>query len=246
MQTTNVTDVEPMRIMNPVWNSKDSSYMFQISGSPRLELSIQSIGSSAGENVPVPQPERLESFLDEFIEKTSRHFATPLRTSTILPRLKHKWVLCQVAPDTHYMFTWSPTAMIIKSKEFCLVWSSVASVCSPIIPSDFLNLSAPSRSSSPARDLRTIQIQPPTATMVEHDVPMALDARMLTLEYENSPLSAEKKRVREARLRAALANLRADRLAEKYYQKYGTPAGDGSSELSSESEDEDQNENRRY
>jgi hypothetical protein len=82
--------------------------------------------------------------------------------------------------------------------------------------------------------------------MVEHDVPMALDARMLTLEYENSPLSAEKKRVREARLRAALANLRADRLAEKYYQKYGTPAGDGSSELSSESEDEDQNENRRY
>jgi hypothetical protein len=27
--------------------------------------------------------------------------------------------------------------------------------------------------------------------------------------------------------------------AEKYYQKYGTPAGDGSSDLSSESEDED-------
>jgi len=227
-----------LEITNPVWNSKDSSYMFEVSGSS-LILTIQSLGSSAAENVPHPLPAQLESFLEQFIEKTSKHFATPLRTSAILPRLTHKWNVSEdLAADEHYMLHWSIKAMIIKSKEFCLVWCCDWQRCPPLITSDFLNLSAPSRSSSPARDLRTIQIQP-SATMDEHEVPMTLDSRLMTLEYENTPVSAERKRVREARLRAALANLRADRLAEKYYQKYGTPAGDGSSELSSESEDED-------
>ena len=227
-----------LEITNPVWNSKDSSYMFEISGSS-LILTIQSLGSSAAKNVPHPLPAQLESFLEQFIEKTSKHFATPLRTSTMLPRLTHKWNVPEdLAADEHYMFHYSIKAMIIKSKEFCLVWACYWKRCAPLITSDFLNLSAPSRSSSPARDLRTIQIQP-SVTMDEHEVPMTLDSRLMTLEYENTPVSAEKKRVREARLRAALANLRADRLAEKYYQKYGTPAGDGSSDLSSESEDED-------
>jgi len=212
--------------------------MFEVSGSS-LILTIQSLGSSAAENVPHPLPAQLESFLEQFIEKTSKHFATPLRTSAILPRLTHKWNVSEdLAADEHYMLHWSIKAMIVKSKEFCLVWCCDWQRCPPLITSDFLNLSAPSRSSSPARDLRTIQIQP-SATMDEHEVPMTLDSRLMTLEYENTPVSAERKRVREARLRAALANLRADRLAEKYYQKYGTPAGDGSSELSSESEDED-------
>lgn len=227
-----------LHITNPVWNSKDSSYMFQISGAS-LILTIQSLGSTAAENVPHPLPAQLESFLEEFINKTSRHFATPLRTSAILPRLTHMWnVSGDLVADEHYMLHWSIKAMIIKSKEFCLVWCCEWQRCPPLITSNFLNLSAPSRSSSPARDLRTIQIQP-SVTMDEHEVPMTLDSRLMTLEYENTPVSAEKKRVREARLRAALANLRADRLAEKYYQKYGTPAGDGSSDLSSESEDED-------
>lgn len=227
-----------LHITNPVWNSKDSSYMFQISGAS-LILTIQSLGSTAAENVPHPLPAQLESFLEEFINKTSRHFATPLRTSAILPRLTHMWnVSGDLVADEHYMLHWSIKAMIIKSKEFCLVWCCEWQRCPPLITSNFLNLSAPSRSSSPARDLRTIQIQP-SVTMDEHEVPMTLDSRLMTLEYENTPVSAEKKRIREARLRAALANLRADRLAEKYYQKYGTPAGDGSSDLSSESEDED-------
>jgi len=181
-----------LNITNPVWNSKDSSYMFQISGAS-LILTIQSLGSTAAENVPHPLPAQLESFLEEFINKTSRHFATPLRTSAILPRLTHMWnVSGDLVADEHYMLHWSIKAMIIKSKEFCLVWCCEWQRCPPLITSNFLNLSAPSRSSSPARDLRTIQIQP-SVTMDEHEVPMTLDSRLMTLEYENTPVSAEKK-----------------------------------------------------
>jgi len=241
-----------MEVANPVWNSKECSYVFQLSGSYFAAggpISHSSPGVAF--KAPVLTDALMTSFLDEFVGKTSKHFATPLRTSIILSRLKHVWTQPTLdLTDKSYRFEWTPKEMIVKSKEFCLVWTSVAKETEPVISSDFLNL-APSRSSSPApaetKDLRTIQLQAQTA-LVEHEIPMSVDLNdpRMTLEYENSPHSAEKKRIREARLRAALANLRAERLTEKYYQKYGTPAEDDSSGLSSDSEDQDQNENGLY
>jgi hypothetical protein len=241
-----------MEVANPVWNSKECSYVFQLSGS---YFSIGGPISHSSPGVPFKAPvlndALMTSFLDEFVGKTSKHFATPLRTSVILSRLKHVWTQSTLdLTEKSYRFEWTPKEMIVKSKEFCLVWTSVAKETDPVISSDFLNL-APSRSSSPApaetKDLRTIQLQAQTG-LVEHEIPMSADLSdpRMTLEYENSPHSAEKKRIREARLRAALANLRAERLTEKYYQKYGTPAEDDSSGLSSDSEDQDQNENGLY
>jgi hypothetical protein len=242
-----------MEVANPMWNSKESSYIFQLSGS-YFALGGPISHSSPGSQfkTPVLTDALITSFLDEFVVKTSKHFATPLRTSTILPRLKHVWTQPTLdLTDKSYRFEWTPKEMIVKSKEFSLVWTSVAKETEPVISSDFLKLAA-SRSSSPApaetKDLRTIQLQAQTG-LIEHEIPMSLDLsdpRMMTLEYENSPHSAEKKRIREARLRAALASLRAERLTEKYYQKYGTPAEDDSSGLSSDSEDQDQNENGLY
>lgn len=242
-----------MEVANPVWNSKESSYVFQLSASYfafARPISYSSPGVPF--KAPVLTDALITSFLDEFIGKTSKHFATPLRTSTILPRLKHVWTPPTLdLSDKSYQFEWTPKEMIVKSKEFCLVWTSAAKETEPVISSDFLKL-APSRSSSPApaemKDLRTIQLQAQTG-LIEHEIPMSSDLndpRLMTLEYENSPHSAEKKRIREARLRAALASLRAERLTEKYYQKYGTPAEDDSSELSSDSEDQDESEIGRY
>ena len=60
-----------LHITNPVWNSKDSSYIFQISGAS-LILTIQGLGSTAAENVPHPLPAQLESFLEEFINNKKK------------------------------------------------------------------------------------------------------------------------------------------------------------------------------
>jgi len=240
-----------MEVANPVWNSKESSYVFHLSGSYFTVSPMSHSSPGAPFKTPVLDTNVVSGFLDVFVQKTAKHFATPLRTTNILPRLKHVWTPPTVdLTDKSYVFEWTPKEMIVKSREFCLVWTSVSRESEPVISSDFLNL-APSRSSSPApaetKDLRTIQLQAQTG-LVEHDIPMSADLNdpRMILEYENSPHSAEKKRIREARLRAALANLRAERLTEKYYQKYGTPAEDDSSGLSSDSEDEDQSENGRY
>jgi hypothetical protein len=241
-----------MEVANPVWNSKESSYVFQLSGSYfTLGGPLSHFSPGAPFKAPVLNSGLVSAFLDAFVEKTAKHFATPLRTANILPRLKHIWTQPTLdLTDKSYTFEWTPKEMIVKSKEFCLVWASSAKESEPVISSDFLNL-APSRSSSPApesKDLRTIQLQTQSG-LIEHEIPMSSDLsdpRLMTLEYENSPHTAEKKRIREARLRAALASLRAERLTEKYYEKYGTPAEDDSSGLSSESEDEEQSGNGRY
>jgi hypothetical protein len=123
-----------------------------------------------------------------------------------------------------------------------LVWKPSELVATdPVIPSGYL-MEAETRSPSPAPEVRTIQIQQGNTpgnglVELEPEFSESLDAsRMVTLEYEAPHHRLEKKKIREAKLRAALASLKAERLAEKYYQKYGTLPGDDSSDLTSDSE----------
>jgi hypothetical protein len=88
------------------------------------------------------------------------------------------------------------------------------------------------------------EASPPVSEVLE-------GAELIPLDQTSPPIvptnrRAERQKVREARLRAALAHVRAERLAAKYYQKYGQyqPADDESS-LSVESEFEDELEDFR-
>lgn len=194
---------------------------------------------------------KLEHFLNTFIEKTKRSFTTPLRTKTILSRLNHVWEGYPATSEKGvspgwYSVNWKPTYLKIIPKEFVLVWKAGnLESAEAIIPNNFIAESeSRSPSPSPALELRTIQLQQSTSSgsgLVEHEPSFSetLDSRMMTLDYEAPSHRIEKKKIREAKLRAALASLKAERLAEKYYQKYGSLPGEESSDLSSESEIED-------
>ena len=130
-----------MEVANPVWNSKESSYVFKLSGSANF-CHVSHVSPDVPFKSPVLNDAMLKSVLDMFIEKTSKHFATPLRTATILPRLKHQWISPVDTIESSYIFEWTPKEMIVKSKEFCLVWTSIAKESEPVISSEFLNLSA--------------------------------------------------------------------------------------------------------
>ncbi len=187
----------------------------------------------------------VENFLAEFIEKTKRHFATPLRSKTVLSRLTHVWEGLPVANTAQepgwYTVTWKPLRLKIAPREFCLIWKAVElQTAEPLIPSEYI-VEAESRSPSPAPEIRTIQLQQSTSSAnsimeLEPTFTDSADSRMMTLDYEAPTHRLEKKKIREAKLRAALASLKAERLAEKYYQKYGSLPGEDSSDLSSESE----------
>jgi len=193
---------------------------------------------------------KLDTFLSEFIEKTKRYFTTPLRNKTILSRLNHVWEGAPTNPAGSlspgwYTVTWKPSHLKIHPREFVLTWKAgELQATEPMIPTNFI-AEVESRSPSPAPEVRTIQLQQSTSSgngLVELEPSFAVDptdSRLMTLDYEAPSHRLEKKKIREAKLRAALASLKAERLAEKYYQKYGSLPGEDSSDLSSESEIED-------
>jgi hypothetical protein len=247
--------VVPMEIGVPTYSAVGQLYTFPIQSSP-LELSsapkyIEGIDFPDAPDLRQEEVQiHLENFVSQFIEKTKRYFSTPLRSKTILSRLSHVW---EGLPTTReasvsngwYTVSWRPSSLKIIPKEFVLVWKcgSLESA-EPVIPNDFIN-EAESRSPSPAPEVRTIQLQQSTSSgnsLIELD-PSFMDVNdsrmMMTLDYEAPAHTLEKKKIREAKLRAALASLKAERLAEKYYQKYGSLPGGDSSDLSSESENED-------
>ena len=223
------------------------SSSFEVSSSPKY---IEGIDFPDAPDVTTEEIQsKLETFLSTFIDKTKRYFSTPLRSKTILSRLNHVWEgLPQTAAGSvspgWYGVVWKPSHMKILPREFVLVWKAgPLEATEPVIPTNFI-AEAESRSPSPAPEVRTIQLQQSTSSgsgLVELEPTFAdpADSRLMTLDYEAPSHRLEKKKIREAKLRAALASLKAERLAEKYYQKYGSLPGEDSSDLSSESEIED-------
>jgi hypothetical protein len=246
--------VVSMEIGLPTFSAANGLYIFPIQSSTfKLTSNPKYIEGIDFPDAPELTTQELqaevESFLSTFIEKTKRYFTTPLRTKTILSRLNHVW---EGVPATNagsvvpgwYTVSWTPSSFKILPREFVLVWKAGGlEPAEPVIPNNFIAESE-SRSPSPALELRTIQLQQTTSSgtsLVELEPSFAepTDSRMMTLDYEAPSHRIEKKKIREAKLRAALASLKAERLAEKYYQKYGSLPGEDSSDLSSDSEIED-------
>lgn len=239
--------VVPMEIGVPTYSAVGQLYTFPLQSSS-VEL-VSAPKYMEGLDVPdIPDitseesQKLIEGVLSRFIEKTKRYFSTPLRTKTILSRLSHVWDSKPTPVESGwYTGSWKPSSLKIIPKEFVLVWScGPLQAGDPMIPTNFIS-EAESRCPSPAPELRTIQLQPfapsgPGLLELEPSIVEHNDSRMMTLDYEAPSYRLEKKKIREAKLRAALASLKAERLAEKYYQKYGSLPGEDSSDLSSDSE----------
>jgi hypothetical protein len=249
----NSSEIETiMEIGAPIWTASTTSYTFPIRGTlPTLESSPLYVEPSMT-TIPTdshPPTDTITSLItplfEDFIEKSKKHFASALKLKTILSRLTHTWVPGNIPIETPgwYKAVWTPKEIVVKSREFVLGWTLTSLLpTEPIIPIEFLAAPTP-RAGSPAEEVRTFQIQQTQGSVngLEESEPDFVDSDIhnLTNEYEVSDLSLERRKVREARLRAALANLKAEKMAEKYYRKYGIQPGE-ESELSSDSEDEEE------
>ena len=240
-----------MEIGVPTFKTSEKSYSFPITmshvsvDSKSQYLEAQDFPDAPDVTIPEFQA-MMEGILGEFIERTKRHFATPLRVKTILSRLNHVWEGNQKSTEVPgwYTVSWTPKELKIMPREFVFVWKAgELQATEPVIPSEFV-VEGDSRAPSPAPEVRTIQLQQTTSSangLVELEPAFSdpSDSRLMTLDYEAPSHRLEKKKIREAKLRAALAALKAERLTEKYYQKYGSVPGEDSSDLSSDSEVED-------
>jgi hypothetical protein len=233
-----------LSVQTPTWNKEDQSYRFPLKTTktivtrPLIEFTQKCLPDTFQQDVI--------ELMTEFLEKTKQWFATPLKLESSLRRLKHNWPSLPKS-DSYMTLTFIPSSLIITSKEMILDWHSIKSSPSdPYISADFLESTTP-RPQSPVFTsqetplVRTIQIQSTVdsseALVPVNDLPLS---DILEMETETKEKTMEKQRIREARLRVALAKLKAERMAQKYYMRYGEDLEAEDSELSSDSDEHEE------
>ena len=241
-----------LSVDSPIWNNILSSYSFKLTGAPLL-ITKPHIHFTE-ECLPDTFTDDMNAFLFDFLKKTAQWFASPLKLESTLRRLKNKWPLDNY--DTYVTLTLRPEWIVMTSKEITLNWGLVkATPSEPFISAHFMESTTP-RPQSPVSSsngpqilgsesqentVRTIQIQN-TVDSVDpmipvNDLPLS---DILEIESNTKGKMLEKQRIREARLKVALAKLKAERMAQKYYMKYGDTAEENEgSELSSESDSDE-------
>jgi hypothetical protein len=164
----------------------------------------------------VKNKELLDKFIQELLTSTSPYFSKPLESELFFQRLVHSYStdddLSGVAIKSIY---WIPASVVFYPSRYELQWR----------PLDF-ELGDNEASSAPGIGLVETDVLPPDRPVTEVKV---------------IPESAHKRlrqKIRQARLKCALARLQIERMTEKYYSKYGTFDGfsDSDSELSSDFE----------
>jgi hypothetical protein len=162
-----------------------------------------------------------ENLIREFLSSSARYFSRPLDYEAFQKRAIHKWerdssILFRPAEGVRYIVEWKLERGVFYANRYELCWVLQAAqpiiVC-PVAPA------ADSSHSPVVKEVATESIPFKAASAEERD--------------------KLKRSIRHARLRIALAQLRAERLAEKYYRRYGSwedgDGGESDSDLSVDS-----------
>lgn len=241
-----------MEVSSPIWSSQTQTYTFTINTTTSV-TNTTVFNYLTNSTVQPPLPDDLtptgRSILTEFIGKTKRYFTTPLVIESVMKRLRHELYPGQYPPtEGNFNYRLSPRSLKVQRDSFTLVWVVIDWIPDETIPEGFIGTMTP-RAQSPEQEIRQIQIQETLPTYggtsemnLEqiNDLPLS-DLPPLSFEMDTelpTRRETEKQRIREARLKVALAKLKAQRMVQKFYTKYGeTLEDDSDSELSLDSDE---------
>jgi len=234
-----------MELSTPTWDSKNSVYKIRLTSTTVSIVSEpQYVYLSGGGKVEIPDMNTVEfqeacnTFTSALIakDKESKWFATRLKESSVLKRLTHVWADPSPAayPLTGWFTSlWRPILVEIGSSGFVLHWQLLGfEAAEPQISSRFLpTLSgppSPKPEEATPTDLKQITIQGNNELETVYDIPFTNENTAIDFNEQ----IRDKESLQEAKLRLALAKLKAQRLARSYYDKYG--------EVEEDEEDEDE------
>ena len=231
-----------MEFSSPIWDARTSVYKITIRTSLTLASEPQYVdlsGTSYTIESPDKSSDEMKSIVQTFVtallakDAQAKWFSSRLKESSILKRLDHVWVESDMNPVHEWSIAhWSPIFLEVASQGFtihCRV--SRFEESTPQISSRFLAISRPE--SPTAQSLtrpiteeawKQITIQPiskmgmPAEEMETiNDIPFTNENTAIDFQQQ----MRDKDALQEARLRLALAKLKANRLSNTYYQKYG-------------------------
>lgn len=233
-----------MEISFPTWNSNTMSYAFRILKT--YHSVVQRLYYEPPAYTFPASPSDTSAFVADFLEKSRKYFTNPLSTEKVLRHLRHVVDSTNLPKEAGwYELTFQPSLFVVKSGDFALTWEVTgATPIEPLIPAEFIASTTP-RAQSPVvpeqspPQMRNIQIH--DSLIPVGDLPLS-DLPPLSFGTEEIDPDREegKRRIREARLKVQLAKLKAQRMEQKYYERYGqTPEeSEDTSDFSSESEEE--------
>ena len=233
-----------MEIGVPTWNRATQSYTFPLYKCQSLTSEISYCEGALPTELPatIQTQATTGTLVAEILEKTKKYFTNPLSLEKVLRILRHTPLQGErqvPQEEGWYRIVWRPCAFVVKTGEYTLGWKiDEMTPTDPVIPAEFTAQTP--RAQSPAQtpeQIRSIQIH--DSLIPVGDLPLSDLPPLSFVQDEVDPAREESKRlIREARLKVALAKLKAQRMEQKYYERYGqTPEeSEESSEFSSESE----------
>lgn len=222
-----------MILSKPIWSPANKTYTINILNHGTITYAeVRStyepeVRSTSGNNF-LNEPdinkkefqELFTDFIKVFIEFSKGVFSTPIKDTIFTKRSKH--IFKQISKTNNYgekcLITWKPIKIIITSTNYEIYWDFDIVVLDNTINSENITL-ATTNIIEPAEEIQEI-----TTISPEQD-------------NKNISRSLMKKKVREARLKVAIAKLKAEKLAAKYFRRYGDDLDvEYESDLSSDSD----------
>ena len=235
-----------MIFSNPIWNVHTNSYKVRIIDKNQFlytETRLKSSGESFYDTINVSMNSFktvVNTFADIIHKEGSSWFATPIKPEVFLKKVKHSFDKIPKHEKKPYgnnvLFTWAPYELEITSKSFEILWELFKYENNDsIIPSNFIDFS------------EDLELNPRTIVIQKNDIIENAEIPFDNSEQDNihqiSSRAILKQKVRRAKLKAAIATMKAERMAEKYFRRYGIETNlDSDSDISFDSEDEESEE----
>lgn len=225
----------------PTWYSTDKKYVANVKETD-ITLVSEPVDLSQ-ENTSLPPSEDIINTLTSSIipllhAEVTGWFTTPLTIDKLQKKLKYEFPTFDVKNESKWVtFTWAPKYVTIEPSSFKLVFNVISTTkCNPRIPLTFLDSDTP-KARSPVELLGDKNEDTGSVrNVIIHNTPPAIQVHeefegMGTIPYSEGGLtplelrdnrgSPLKQKLRQAKLRSAIARLRMEEAKERYIRHYG-------------------------
>ena len=216
-----------MILSKPIWSSTNKTYTINVLN--HEAISYTELKNTSGDDF-FKEPdinkkdfqELFMEFIKEFIEFSKDIFSTPIKDTIFIKKSKH--IFQRINETDNYgkrcLFTWKPIKIVISSMLYEIYWDIDIVLLDTAIQSE--------------------QIESETTNIVEANEEIQ-EIVNISPEQDNQNKSRALflKKVREAKMKAAIATMKAERLAARYFRRYGNDLNVSyESDLSSDSDEE--------
>lgn len=223
-----------LEVLAPQFEPDKKRYIFTFKNAPRLEET-----TTDPTKLTITEDELSDVFVTDFLAQASKYFSKPLERAVFFKRLVYQYSTEEVEltkileTGETFRATWIPARITFYTNryEFQLNLAEVEAVIVPSeIPSGFLD-----GLGVPGEEIETVMAQPEVVELPIAEVNIIPFGEITPEERAKRELA--RKHIRQARLRASLAKLKSERMANRYYKRYGNFDMDPSeSDLTSEDE----------